>query len=167
MFQIKSKDTQIGGTLPRTKPYNKPDDSQTYSNENQSIEKETYDDDISKLSFKEKMILFNKQKPMTLTPTSSLKLNRNRLTQPITAEEVQAAVNLTPSSSTKQLVDENEPIEQLLPVSKRLEQIQINHENENKSTRQTPTLKYHAKKTNTDQEQRAKTVDIVRLKAGK
>jgi hypothetical protein len=29
-----------------------------------------------------------------------------------------------------------------------------------------PTLKYNAKKTNTDQLQRAKTVDVVRLKAG-
>lgn len=35
------------------------------------------------------------------------------------------------------------------------------------STRKTATLKYSAKKTNTDQQQRAKTVDIVRLKTGK
>lgn len=35
------------------------------------------------------------------------------------------------------------------------------------STRKTPTLKYNAKKTNTDQEHRAKTVDVVRLKNGK
>jgi hypothetical protein len=34
------------------------------------------------------------------------------------------------------------------------------------STRKTPTLKYNAKKTNIDQLQRAKTVDVVRLKAG-
>jgi len=34
-------------------------------------------------------------------------------------------------------------------------------------SRKTPTLKYNAVKTNTDQEQRAKTVDIVRLKTGK
>jgi len=34
------------------------------------------------------------------------------------------------------------------------------------NTRKTPTLKYCAKKTNTDQEQRAKTVDVVRLKTG-
>lgn len=34
------------------------------------------------------------------------------------------------------------------------------------STRKTPTLRYNAKKTNTDQQQRAKTVDVVRLKAG-
>jgi hypothetical protein len=34
------------------------------------------------------------------------------------------------------------------------------------STRKTPTLKYSAKKTNTDQLQRAKTVDVVRLKTG-
>jgi hypothetical protein len=38
--------------------------------------------------------------------------------------------------------------------------------NEQKSTRKTPTLKYNAKKTNTDLQQRAKTVDIVRLKTG-
>ena len=30
-----------------------------------------------------------------------------------------------------------------------------------------PLMKYAAKKTNTDQEQRAKTVDIIRLKSGK
>lgn len=47
-------------------------------------ENETFDDDISKLSFKEKMILFNKNKTMGLTPTSSLKNNRNRLTQVLT-----------------------------------------------------------------------------------
>ena len=34
-------------------------------------------------------------------------------------------------------------------------------------TRKTPTLKYNAKKTNTDEQQRSKTVDIVRLKTGK
>jgi hypothetical protein len=34
------------------------------------------------------------------------------------------------------------------------------------STRKTPTLKYSAKKTDTVQEQRAKTVDVVRLKTG-
>ena len=34
------------------------------------------------------------------------------------------------------------------------------------STRKTPTLRYNAKKPNTDQELRAKTVDVVRLKAG-
>jgi hypothetical protein len=34
------------------------------------------------------------------------------------------------------------------------------------STRKTPALKYAAKKSNADQEQRAKTVDIVRLKTG-
>ena len=34
------------------------------------------------------------------------------------------------------------------------------------STRKTPTLRYCAKKTNTDHEQRSKTVDVVRLKAG-
>jgi hypothetical protein len=35
------------------------------------------------------------------------------------------------------------------------------------STRKTPTLKYNAKKSNTDQQQRAKTVDVIRLKTGK
>lgn len=40
-------------------------------------------------------------------------------------------------------------------------------ENLQGTTRQTPTMKYSAKKTNTDEQQRAKTVDIVRLKAGK
>jgi len=52
----------------------------------------------------------------------------------------------------------------------RLEQFKIVNENELKpleKSRKTPTLKYNPKKTNTDQEQRAKTVDIVRLKAGK
>lgn len=34
------------------------------------------------------------------------------------------------------------------------------------SSRKAPTLKYGAKKTNTEQDQRAKTVDVVRLKAG-
>lgn len=34
------------------------------------------------------------------------------------------------------------------------------------STRKTPTLKYNAKKNNTDQQQRAKTVDVVRLRNG-
>ena len=52
----------------------------------------------------------------------------------------------------------------------RLEQFKAVGETETKkptSTRKTPTLKYNAKKTNTDQEHRAKTIDIVRLKAGK
>jgi hypothetical protein len=57
----------------------------THQNKENSPEKkpedETFDDDISKLSFKEKMILFNKKKNMGLTPTSSLKNNRSRLTQ--------------------------------------------------------------------------------------
>lgn len=35
------------------------------------------------------------------------------------------------------------------------------------TSRQTATMKYSAKKTNADEQQRAKTVDIVRLKAGK
>ncbi len=90
LFEIISKDTQIGGTLPRSKSF-KDEDSTTitkkYANGNQRSrtenlhENETFDDDTSKLSFKEKMILFNKNKPTGLTPTSSLKNNRNRLTQ--------------------------------------------------------------------------------------
>jgi len=42
---------------------------------------EVFHDDTSKLTFKEKMILFNKKKNIGLTPTSSLKNNRSRLTQ--------------------------------------------------------------------------------------
>lgn len=38
---------------------------------------------------------------------------------------------------------------------------------EQKTTRKTTTLKYSAKKISTEQQQRSKTVDIVRLKAGK
>ncbi len=34
------------------------------------------------------------------------------------------------------------------------------------TSRKTPTLRYHTKKANTDQQQRAKTVDVVRLKTG-
>ncbi len=34
------------------------------------------------------------------------------------------------------------------------------------SARKTPTLRYNTKKANTDQQQRAKTVDVVRLKTG-
>jgi hypothetical protein len=44
-------------------------------------ENDGFDDDTSKLTFKEKMILFNKKKSIGLTPTSSLRNNRNRLTQ--------------------------------------------------------------------------------------
>ncbi|CAF1347565.1 unnamed protein product [Rotaria magnacalcarata] len=130
LFETISKDTQFGGTLPRAKTLKYDDSSfvlpvtKKYADQNQrsqtdnillmhhsnesSSDKKTdneaaFDDEISKLSFKEKMTLFNKKKPAGLTPTSSLKKNRNRLTQPITAEEVQAAVNLTPSSSSQQL----------------------------------------------------------------
>jgi hypothetical protein len=41
------------------------------------------------------------------------------LFQPITAEEVQAAANLTPPSSTKQLSDGPDESEIIIPVSKR------------------------------------------------
>jgi hypothetical protein len=42
---------------------------------------EVFDDDTSKLTFKEKMILFNKKKNLGSSTSSSLKANRNRLTQ--------------------------------------------------------------------------------------
>ncbi|CAF0986323.1 unnamed protein product [Rotaria sp. Silwood1] len=259
LFETISKDTQFGGTLPRSKPFKYEDSSlaspitKKYANEKQraytenillmhqnnesssdkKTENETFDDDISKLSFKEKMTLFDKKKPMGLAPTSSLKNNRIRLTQPITAEEVQAAVNLTPSSSSQQLestapvndkyhmhdtslslsdasfslgneqhviykyrlndaiMSNPEESNSIISVSKRLEQLKVFDEiernklnklasenssekpstltNEQKqistSTRKTPTLKYNAKKPNTDKQHHAKTVDIVRLKA--
>lgn len=41
--------------------------------------KDVFDDDTSKLSFKEKMTLFNQKKSMT--SSASAKANRNRLTQ--------------------------------------------------------------------------------------
>jgi len=94
LFETISKDTQFGGTLPRSKSFkheDSPSITKKYTNGNNqhlqtenilpNNENETFDDDISKLSFKEKMILFNKKKPTGLTPTSSLKNNRNRLTQ--------------------------------------------------------------------------------------
>jgi hypothetical protein len=93
LFETISKDTQIGGTLPRSKSFKNEESpliTKKYANGNQrsqtdsiikTEENETYDDDISKLSFKEKMTLFNKNKTIGLAPTSSLKNNRNRLTQ--------------------------------------------------------------------------------------
>ncbi len=42
---------------------------------------EIFDDDTSKLTFKEKMILFNKKKNNGLNTSSTLKTSRNRLTQ--------------------------------------------------------------------------------------
>jgi len=44
---------------------------------------EVFHDDTSKLTFKEKMILFNKKKNngLNTSSSSSLKANRNRLTQ--------------------------------------------------------------------------------------
>ncbi|UJR20854.1 hypothetical protein I4U23_023964 [Adineta vaga] len=215
LFETFTKDTQLGGTLPRSKSFKTEDPTPSVrrlSDESQRLEKEnrlqsqektdsppetrkiddeTYDDDISKLSFKEKMSLF-KTKNIIGTPTLAVaKPNRSRLTQPITAEEVQAAVNFTPTSSTKDLSvpyaddpNKSEPPEQeiIIPVSKRLEQFKILGEpelikphksseklstttEEHKSTRKTPTKRYIAKKTNTDEQKRAKTVDVVRLKA--
>lgn len=46
-----------------------------------TTEDNVYDDDTSKMTFKEKMILFNKKNAHGLAPSSSLKHNRNRLTQ--------------------------------------------------------------------------------------
>ncbi|CAF1063837.1 unnamed protein product [Adineta ricciae] len=234
LFETFSKDPKLGGTLPRSKSFKTEEPAppaRRLSIENQRFEKEdqpevdsptekkqpedeTFDDDISKLSFKEKMTLF-KKKNIIGTPTLAVaKPNRSRLTQPITAEEVQAAVNFTPPSSTKDLseihpeiyeylehdhlflsssnardidlhemykhtfdeTNKTNPPDQdiILPVSKRLEQFKILGEpelikphklmEEHKSTRKTPTMKYSGKKTNTEQQQRAKTVDIVRLK---
>jgi len=62
---------------PLTKKSNKPEIDEI------SVEDkiDVFHDDTSKLTFKEKMILFNKQKNLGLTSTSSLKANRNRLTQ--------------------------------------------------------------------------------------
>ena len=42
---------------------------------------EIFDDDTSKLTFKEKMILFNKKKNHGLNTSSTLKSSRSRLTQ--------------------------------------------------------------------------------------
>lgn len=96
LFETISKDPQIGGTLPRSKSFKIEETIPTtitkkYASGNQrsqtenivktTDDNETFDDDISKLSFKEKMTLFNKKKPAGLTPTSSLKNNRNRQTQ--------------------------------------------------------------------------------------
>jgi len=77
----RSKSFKTEQTPTITKKY--ANDNQRSKTENiiQTNEKETFDDDTSKLSFREKMILFNKNKPQGLTPTSSLKSNRSRLTQ--------------------------------------------------------------------------------------
>ena len=56
-----------------------------------------------------------------------------------------------------------------LPLEDSLEKIlTLTDEQKQNSTsiRKTPTLKYNAKTSNTDQKQHAKTVDIVRLKTG-
>ena len=94
LFETISKDGQIGGTLPRSKSFKTEDSipiTKKYASGNQrsktenivktTDEPEPFDDDISKLSFKEKMTLFNKNKPAGLAPTSSLKNHRNRQTQ--------------------------------------------------------------------------------------
>lgn len=94
LFEAISKDGQIGGTLPRSKSFKTEDSipiTKKYASGNQrsktenivktTDEPEAFDDDISKLSFKEKMTLFNKNKPTGLVPTSSLKNHRNRQTQ--------------------------------------------------------------------------------------
>ncbi|CAF0992532.1 unnamed protein product [Rotaria sordida] len=173
LFETISKDTQFSGTLPRSKP-SQPEDvsiisstTKKYANEkhrsqtenilllqqndeslsDKKTENEPFDDDISKLSFKEKMILFNKKKSNELIPTSSLKNNRIRLTQPITAEEVQAAVNLTPSSSTQQLestvpddaiMSNPEESNNIISVSKRFEQLKVFDEIESNKRNKLP-----------------------------
>lgn len=96
LFETISKDGLTGGTLPRSKSFKTEDSipiTKKYASGNQrsqtenivksTDDTETFDDDTSKLSFKEKMILFNKNKPKALAPTSSLKNHRNRQTQVI------------------------------------------------------------------------------------
>ena len=60
----------------------------SYNEENdtsmeQTSEKDVFDDDTSKLSFKEKMVLFNKNKQAEKSISNELtaKVNRSRLTQ--------------------------------------------------------------------------------------
>ena len=65
---------------PITKKYAHGDQRSKTESILQTDDKEAYDDEVSKLTFREKMTLFNKNKSIGLTPTSSLK-NRNRLTQ--------------------------------------------------------------------------------------
>ena len=47
----------------------------------QTSEKDIFDDDTSKLSFKEKMVLFNQKKSAEASSSASEKASRNRLTQ--------------------------------------------------------------------------------------
>lgn len=101
LFETITKDTQVGGTVPRSKSFKTEDPTpvtKKYAGGNQrskteniikTEENEAFDDDTSKLSFKEKMTLFNKSKIMGLAPTSSLKNNRNRLTQVAAGEKEQ------------------------------------------------------------------------------
>lgn len=59
--------------------FNEDNDTSYEQNNNKDI----FDDDTSKLSFKEKMILFNQSKhqKQIVTNDSPTKINRNRLTQ--------------------------------------------------------------------------------------
>jgi len=68
---------------PLTKKYNNKKQQSKLEIDEILVENKTpvYDDDTSKLTFQEKMVLFNKNKNLGLTSTSSLKANRNRLTQ--------------------------------------------------------------------------------------
>ncbi|CAF1055457.1 unnamed protein product, partial [Didymodactylos carnosus] len=65
--------------------------SEQKSHPEQNVNDKQYNDDTSKLSFKDKMTLFNQNKSLRNTLSTSLKNSRSRLTQPVTAEEVQAA----------------------------------------------------------------------------
>lgn len=56
---------------------------------------EIFDDATSKLSFKEKMTMFNKKKPFGSGPSSNLKANRNRLTQVYSFHMVVSMTNQT------------------------------------------------------------------------
>lgn len=70
-------------SYPSTKiEINSKEENQVPTDEN-CLEKnvEVFDDATSKLSFKEKMTLFNKKKHLGSGPPSTLKTNRNRLTQ--------------------------------------------------------------------------------------
>ena len=62
------------GIYQRSKTENLLSNDENETSFDQTSEKDIFDDDTSKLSFKEKMILFNKNKSTTTT-------NRNRLTQ--------------------------------------------------------------------------------------
>ena len=70
-------------SYPLTKIETNSKEEMKIESEETSLEKkaEIFDDATSKLSFKEKMTLFNKKKTLGSSPSSNLKTNRNRLTQ--------------------------------------------------------------------------------------